>query len=274
MGLGQAPLHPVLPNHRGPLPTPAPQHGHREGADQDRQVGVQESSWGGPTANSQQQHLVPSSAGDTSPVPSAPAAGGMEFRALQAKGLRPVSLGRGAGGAGVGDRGQKQSQQHRQHFTGRAAPQAGRGERAKPGGHGGRQEGRAPRHHCGSAFRMAFTSSATAVSANSNWSWRSRRGCMRGPASPALGAAHGPGGRGALVWGWGSTLVCTMPGRWSRMCSSVAAMSISFTPGTEGERGARRGGQQAWHMASHPPNRAEAVLPCTYLWPFGSGPCR
>lgn len=25
--------------------------------------------------------------------------------------------------------------------------------------------------HCGRAFRMAFTSSATAVSANSNWSW-------------------------------------------------------------------------------------------------------
>lgn len=49
--------------------------------------------------------------------------------------------------------------------------------------------------HWGKALRMAFTSSATAVRANSNWS-----------------------------------LERTRPGRWSRTCSRVAAMSISFTP--------------------------------------------
>lgn len=34
--------------------------------------------------------------------------------------------------------------------------------------------------HCGRAFRMAFTSSATAVNANSNWSWSESRGERRG----------------------------------------------------------------------------------------------
>lgn len=52
-----------------------------------------------------------------------------------------------------------------------------------------------PGAHWGKALRMAFTSSATAVRANSNWS-----------------------------------LERTRPGRWSRTCSRVAAMSISFTP--------------------------------------------
>lgn len=37
------------------------------------------------------------------------------------------------------------------------------------GGGGGPSEGGAP-SYCGRAFRMAFTSSATAVNANSNWS--------------------------------------------------------------------------------------------------------
>lgn len=115
----------------------------------------------------------------------------------------------------------------------------GRGGECEAQGRGQtRGGGRAPRHHCGSAFRMAFTSSATAVSANSNWSCGSTAGGMTVPASPALGAVH------AYVEGedpqFGHTLVCTIPGRWSRMCSSVAAMSISFTPGAEGERGARR----------------------------------
>lgn len=47
-----------------------------------------------------------------------------------------------------------------------------RGQRWKEregGGGGGPSEGGAP-SYCGRAFRMAFTSSATAVSANSNWS--------------------------------------------------------------------------------------------------------
>lgn len=81
-------------------------------------------------------------------------------------------------GEGQGDlRGrQEQSQQHKQRFTGRTAPLAGLREHAKLGGTGGRREGRAPCHHCGSAFRMAFTSSATAVNANSNWSWGIRGG--------------------------------------------------------------------------------------------------
>lgn len=49
----------------------------------------------------------------------------------------------------------------------------GRETRGKVGAGGG---GGGPRHHCGSAFRMAFTSSATAVRANSNWSWGSGAG--------------------------------------------------------------------------------------------------
>jgi len=49
--------------------------------------------------------------------------------------------------------------------------------------------------YCGSALRIAWVSSATAIRQNSNWD---------------------------RVW--------TMPLRWSRMCSSVAAMSISFDP--------------------------------------------
>lgn len=101
------------------------------------------------------------------------------------RGAEPCGPGEGGQG-GLGRVGGKQSQQHRQHFTGRAAPRAGRGEHAKPGGRGGRQEGRAPRHHCGSAFRMAFTSSATAVSANSNWSWGSKAGGHEGPHQPSL----------------------------------------------------------------------------------------
>lgn len=67
-----------------------------------------------------------------------------------------------------------------------------------------------------------------------------RRG-HEGPASPAQGVVCTQGERGSPVWG--GTLVCTMPGRWSRMCSSVAAMSISFTPGAEGDKGAKRGVQ-------------------------------
>lgn len=63
---------------------------------------------------------------------------------------------------------------------------------------------------------------------------------MRVPASAAPRAVRIQGGRERSPSS-GGTLVCTMPGRWSRMCSSVAAMSISFTPGAEGERGARRG---------------------------------
>lgn len=105
----------------------------------------------------------------------------------------PLCCGAGGCGAGSGVGGQRAAQTA-SYRAGRALEAMGRGhgvggaeETRGKGGSGGR--------HCGSAFRMAFTSSATAVSANSNWS-----------------------------------LVCTMPGRWSRMCSSVAAMSISFTP--------------------------------------------
>ena len=49
--------------------------------------------------------------------------------------------------------------------------------------------------HGNSALRMACTSSATAIRQNSNWG-----------------------------------LVCTMPLRWSLICSKVAAMSISLQP--------------------------------------------
>lgn len=59
--------------------------------------------------------------------------------------------------------------------------------------------------------------------------------------------------RGFLGEGWHQglgqggtvTLERTRPGRWSRTCSRVAAMSISFTPGDKGHRAAQgvsRGG--------------------------------
>jgi len=59
----------------------------------------------------------------------------------------------------------------------------------------GRAAERALPSHCGSAFSMAWTSSATAMSTNSNWA-----------------------------------RVRTMSARWSRRCSSEAAMSISLAP--------------------------------------------
>lgn len=106
---------------------------------QERQVGVQESGWGGPTVNSRHHYLVPSSAGDGGHKPSSLCGGCRYNRA-------PCPAHRGAeacvpGEKGVGGgwkRGEKQSQQHRQRFTGRAAPQAGQGEHAKLGGMGGR----------------------------------------------------------------------------------------------------------------------------------------
>lgn len=98
--------------------------------------------------------------------------------------------------------------------------------------------------HCGRAFRMAFTSSATAVSANSNWSWSGRR--TRGRVSRVGGMKHESdhGSLKVLRWKAGNrhalgsdgTLVRTKPGLWSRMCSREAAMSISFTPGNEWTR--------------------------------------
>lgn len=68
---------------------------------------------------------------------------------------------------------------------------------------------------------------------------------MRVCVSPALGGVLREGREPQF----GGTLVCTMPGRWSRMCSSVAAMSISFTPVAEGEKSARKEEPQAKHMA-------------------------
>lgn len=77
--------------------------------------------------------------------------------------------------------------------------------------------------HCGRAFKMAFTSSATAVRANSNWSWagEKREEIRKIPHVKCVQTAP------ALMDG---TLVRTRPGLWSLMCSSVAAMSISLTP--------------------------------------------
>lgn len=54
-----------------------------------------------PSANSRLHHLVPSSAGDRSLVPSAVAAGAMGFHALHAEELNSVFLGRGTGGLGA-----------------------------------------------------------------------------------------------------------------------------------------------------------------------------
>ena len=120
--------------------------------------------------------------------------------------------------------------------------------------------------HWGRALRMAFTSSATAVRANSNWSWgRAGVGESQGglASAPVLGRFEEvTRGRRASSWGRRGgrqerqaaapfpgagrrvvarvragglvTLERTRPGRWSRTCSRVAAMSISFTPGGVG----------------------------------------
>lgn len=88
--------------------------------------------------------------------------------------------------------------------------------------------------HCGRAFKMAFTSSATAVSANSNWSWWGRAGERE--ANVRESSVRGMVGDRAEGDSWinraqsNGTLVRTRPGLWSLMCSSEAAMSISFTP--------------------------------------------
>lgn len=115
-GAGPGPPAPsASPSCGGPMPTPAPQLGTGWELTREGHVGVQESSWGwGPTpsANSRLHHLVPSSAGDRSPVPSAVAAGAMRFHALHTEDLNSVFPGRGTGVLGVG-RGE-QSQQHRQ----------------------------------------------------------------------------------------------------------------------------------------------------------------
>lgn len=103
--------------------------------------------------------------------------------------------------------------------------------------------------HCGKAFKMAFTSSATAVSANSNWSWWGRAGerqrWREGTEAWEVWKGWLEIGQRETVGLWrpstfkvlkycktqiDGTLVRTKPGLWSLMCSNEAAMSISFTP--------------------------------------------
>lgn len=69
---------------------------------------------------------------------------------------------------------------------GRQIEAMGRGRRGGGGGPSG-----AP-SYCGRAFRMAFTSSATAVSANSNWSCRETK---KGSLMSAIEAAKEPFGK-------------------------------------------------------------------------------
>lgn len=103
LGLGQAPLHPVLPPTIGDpcplLPSTWAQEGswHRTA-----RLGCRRAAGGAPqpTLSSITWSPPPQGIGDTSPVPSMVAAGVMGFHALHTEGLSPVSLGRGAGGAG------------------------------------------------------------------------------------------------------------------------------------------------------------------------------
>lgn len=166
----------------------------------------------------------------------------------------PCAVGLGAVGqaAGWGD-----SEQHRQHPT-------GQGERWKPWAGGTGWGGQRRREGRGGLV-------AVTAAAPSGWrspprpppSARTQTGPGGAGEGVSLGAAPPPQGNQGGFWG---TLVCTMPGRWSRMCSSVAAMSISFTPG--GEAGGGGGGVRA-----EPPSTPSPPVAPPYLWPCGSGPC-
>lgn len=63
----------------------------------------------------------------------------------------------------------------------------------------------APRAHWGRALRMAFTSSATAVRANSNWSWEGQweEGHGKACSLPRPPGAFRKGSR-EVTWGGGS----------------------------------------------------------------------
>lgn len=145
--------------------------------------------------------------------PPGPSAAGEERQVLRQQG------GLGATGQGGG------SEQHRQHLQGEESARSQR-----EGGCRGAEE---TRGKVGGSF---------AITAAVPSGWRSPprpRPSARTQTGP--GGAEGGGepggsprtGLGAAREGAWGTLVCTMPGRWSRMCSSVAAMSISFTPGGE-----------------------------------------
>lgn len=146
----------------GPPPTPAPCTGTGTGA------GEQPEGSPRPHAQHRRPSPPPQGTGALTPLQR------WEQRGCTPRGTQraePCSPRRGVG--------KKQSQQHRQHLQGqeraRSRRAGGRQGDEREGG-GGRGGGGGPRHHCGSAFRMAFTSSATAVRANSNWSWGSGAG--------------------------------------------------------------------------------------------------
>lgn len=169
------------PTVEDPCPHFCPPHGCRKRAN------AELTGWGVPLPASSSTTWCPppKGLGATSPLPSVVTVGVMGF--LHTEGLRSVSLERWEGApGGRGNRARSTDT----IFQGEQPQRLVR--RMQSAGQGGRQEGagRAPRHHCGSAFRMAFTSSATAVSANSNWSCRSTAGDMRVAAIPAPGAMH------------------------------------------------------------------------------------
>lgn len=172
-----------------------------------------------------------------SPVPSVVAAGVTGFHGLHREGLSHVSLGRGAGGfsgeAGAGTEPVAQIAFYRENSP------SGRAKRArKARGHGGkmRGEGSLP------SLRQCLQDGVHFLSHSRQCELKLVLGDQRrgheGPRQPSPGCC-GDSGQDRIP-SLGSTLVCTMPGRWSRMCSSVAAMSISFTPGAEGEKGIKR----------------------------------
>lgn len=118
------------PTVEDPCPHFCPPHGDRKRAN------TELTGWGAPLPahSSTTWCPPPQGLGGTSPVPSVVAVGVMRF--LHAEGLRLMSLGKWEerpGGQG------EQSQKHRHHFIGRAAPEAGE-ESAKRRA-GGRQEG-------------------------------------------------------------------------------------------------------------------------------------
>lgn len=153
---------------------------------------------GGPTANSQQHHLVPSSAGDMSPLPSAAAWDAIGFCALHTEGLSPREGGQG----GLGTVGENRASSTDSTLQGEQPHGQGEESTQSQGGMGEDKRG----------GLLAIT-----VAVPSGWrslprpqlSARIQTGPggakwgegMRVLTSPARGAVCAQGGRASPVWG-------------------------------------------------------------------------
>lgn len=109
----------------------------------------------------------------------------------------------------------------------------------------------APGSHWGRALRMAFTSSATAVRANSNWSWgRAVAGWSRRGLTSALPSKWGVFGGGVGPWagplGGGESSWRRDRGRWERLAAAAF-------PGVARKWVIGKGGSWGWGRKARSP---------------------